>query len=56
MAEDVQKASQEAQAEVNPLRFRPNLVISGGGAYAEDSWRNIRIGHKYFTVSPHNLY
>jgi uncharacterized protein YcbX len=25
-------------------RFRPNLVIAGSPAYAEDSWREIRIG------------
>lgn len=25
-------------------RFRPNLVVSGCAAYAEDSWREIRIG------------
>lgn len=25
-------------------RFRPNLVLSGAGAHAEDSWRRIRIG------------
>lgn len=26
------------------LRFRPNLVVAGCEAYAEDSWRRIRIG------------
>jgi uncharacterized protein YcbX len=26
------------------LRFRPNLVIEGGEAFAEDDWRRIRIG------------
>ena len=26
------------------LRFRPNLVISGSQAYAEDGWKRIRIG------------
>jgi len=26
------------------LRFRPNLVVAGAAAYAEDSWRRIRIG------------
>jgi uncharacterized protein YcbX len=25
-------------------RFRPNLVIAGCESYAEDSWRDIRIG------------
>lgn len=31
-------------------RFRPNLVISGCDAYAEDSWRQIRIGELIFRV------
>jgi uncharacterized protein len=25
-------------------RFRPNIVVSGGAPYEEDSWRNIKIG------------
>src|SRR5204862_2476546 len=25
-------------------RFRPNLVIRGGNAFAEDGWREIRVG------------
>jgi uncharacterized protein len=29
-------------------RFRPNIVIKGSGAYAEDKWRNIRIGEAEF--------
>lgn len=51
MTEDVQKGGQGASFQVNPMRFRPNLVISGGEPYAEDGWRNLRIGHKYFSVS-----
>ncbi|KAF5477378.1 hypothetical protein F2P56_004025 [Juglans regia] len=35
--------------EVNPMRFRPNLVISGGEPYAEDGWRNLKIGDNCFT-------
>lgn len=31
-------------------RFRPNLVIAGCPEYAEDSWRNIRIGHIDFRL------
>lgn len=46
---DVRKGSQGALTQVNPMRFRPNLIISGGEPYAEDVWRNLRIGHKYFT-------
>lgn len=32
------------------LRFRPNLVVSGSAAYAEDSWKRIRIGELEFRV------
>jgi uncharacterized protein YcbX len=31
-------------------RFRPNLVVSGCGAFAEDRWRRIRIGAVEFRV------
>jgi uncharacterized protein YcbX len=31
-------------------RFRPNLVVSGGGPYGEDGWRRIRIGQVEFAV------
>ncbi len=29
-------------------RFRPNLVVSGSDAYAEDDWTNVRIGEAVF--------
>jgi uncharacterized protein YcbX len=32
------------------LRFRPNLVIGGSGAFAEDVWKRIRIGKTDFRV------
>ncbi|MES2818486.1 MAG: MOSC domain-containing protein [Pseudomonadota bacterium] len=32
------------------LRFRPNLVIEGAPAYAEDGWTRIRIGELEFDV------
>ncbi|MCU1758298.1 MOSC domain-containing protein [Pseudomonas sp. 14P_8.1_Bac3] len=32
------------------LRFRPNLVIEGSEAYAEDGWKRIRIGDVEFRV------
>ncbi len=31
-------------------RFRPNLVVSGSGAFAEDGWKRIRIGTATFHV------
>ena len=36
--------NQEMQLNLPMTRFRPNLVISGCPAYAEDSWREISIG------------
>jgi len=44
--------SEESLADLNrrlskpvPMdRFRPNLVVAGGGAYAEDGWNRIEIG------------
>jgi len=34
-------------------RFRPNIVITGGAAYAEDGWRRIRIGEvELFEAKP----
>lgn len=32
------------------LRFRPNLVVNGTDAHAEDGWRSIRIGNIPFDV------
>ena len=31
-------------------RFRPNIVVSGTGPYAEDDWGLIRIGNVSFAV------
>lgn len=42
-------SSRGSPIQVNPMRFRPNLVIAGGEPYAEDGWRSIKIGNKYFT-------
>ncbi|KAL8205664.1 hypothetical protein R6Q57_009215 [Mikania cordata] len=35
--------------EVDAMRFRPNLVISGGEPYAEDGWRGLKIGKCLFS-------
>ncbi len=32
------------------LRFRPNLVVRGAPAFAEDTWRRIRVGEVAFRV------
>ncbi|XWS10763.1 hypothetical protein CRYUN_Cryun38cG0025700 [Craigia yunnanensis] len=49
LCSNTQKHSGGAPPYVNPTRFRPNLVISGGEPYAEDGWRNLKIGKTYFT-------
>lgn len=36
---------------VKPLQFRPNFVVKGPGAYAEDTWKWVRIGDVIFRVS-----
>ncbi|KAM7495726.1 hypothetical protein LguiB_030335 [Lonicera macranthoides] len=33
------------QIQVNEMRFRPNLVISGGKPYEEDRWTSLTIGN-----------
>ena len=41
------------RADEGPLpmvRFRPNLVVSGGEPWAEDGWRRLRIGSAEFRV------
>lgn len=35
---------------VDMLRFRPNLVVAGTSAHAEDGWRSIRIGGVHFDL------
>ncbi|RJG42318.1 hybrid-cluster NAD(P)-dependent oxidoreductase [Motilimonas pumila] len=42
--------NQRAQSPVVMDQFRPNLVVSGTPAFAEDSWRKIRIGEVEFSV------
>ena len=43
--------SQRVGRPLSMLRFRPNLVVSGSAAYAEDDWRRIRIGEVEFEVA-----
>ena len=42
--------SQRIGRPMEMLRFRPNLVIEGGEAFAEDSWKRVRIGEVEFRV------
>jgi uncharacterized protein YcbX len=32
-------------------RFRPNLVVSGSGAFAEDRWKELRVGDAIFAMA-----
>lgn len=36
---------------VSMLQFRPNLVVEGAPAHAEDEWRRVRIGEVVFDVA-----
>jgi uncharacterized protein YcbX len=42
--------NQAMQLDLPMTRFRPNLVIAGCPSYAEDSWREIRIGEIDFRL------
>ncbi|KAL0353416.1 UNVERIFIED_CONTAM: Molybdenum cofactor sulfurase [Sesamum angustifolium] len=46
---ELHKGSNEWHIEVDPIRFRPNLVVSGGKPYIEDGWRSLKIGQTNFT-------
>ncbi|MDT9593934.1 MOSC domain-containing protein [Nocardioides zeae] len=46
--DDLLEASQGAEAAVAMDRFRPNVVVDGDVAWAEDDWRRVRIGDATF--------
>ncbi|MHC8306677.1 MOSC domain-containing protein [Pseudomonas sp. PB3P13] len=46
----LQDLSQKVGRPLEMLRFRPNLVIEGSEAFAEDGWKRIRIGDVEFRV------
>jgi len=46
----VDELSQRVGRPMEMLRFRPNLVIKGSAAFAEDGWKRIRIGALEFRV------
>ncbi|XP_043688948.1 molybdenum cofactor sulfurase isoform X2 [Telopea speciosissima] len=49
LCSNVRNVRQHQQIHIDPMRFRPNLVISGAEPYAEDSWSTLDIGNKHFT-------
>jgi uncharacterized protein YcbX len=40
-----------AAAPLDVMRFRPNIVVAGFAAFAEDSWRRVTVGGVGFRVS-----
>jgi len=46
----LENLSHEVGRPMEMLRFRPNLVIEGSEAFAEDGWKRIRIGEVEFRV------
>jgi uncharacterized protein YcbX len=44
------RLTQNQQQPVTMNRFRPNLVVSGCEAFAEDGWKKIRIGEITFRI------
>ncbi|MFC4535357.1 MOSC domain-containing protein [Sphaerisporangium dianthi] len=51
--EGAMERQDDPPAPLDMTRFRPNLVIDGAPPYAEDDWREIRIGSLAFRVSEH---
>ena len=48
---DVAKYMEHSAPQLGARNFRPNIVISGGDAYAEDSWKRIKIGEYTYYVA-----
>lgn len=46
-----QQLSEWIGRDMEMARFRPNLVISGAEAFAEDGWKQIRIGNVVFQMA-----
>ena len=48
---DVAKNMEGNAPPIGARNFRPNIVITGGGAYVEESWKRIKIGDFEFYVA-----
>ena len=48
--ESLADLNRRLESPVPTTRFRPNLIVEGGGPYAEDAWRRIQIGAVEFFV------
>lgn len=49
-AASIADLSTRAGVTLVPERFRPSIVVSGSEAYAEDTWKQLRIGEVRFDV------
>jgi uncharacterized protein len=47
----LQYLNEKLEVPVTMQRFRPNLIFSGGDAFAEDLWETIQIGKAHFKVT-----
>jgi uncharacterized protein len=50
-ASSLDELNQRLPTDIEMLRFRPNLVISGATPWAEDTWKVFRIGDVTFRVA-----
>ena len=48
---DVGSRQQNGAPPLGALNFRPNIVVTGGAAYDEDSWKRIKVGEYEYYVS-----
>lgn len=48
---DIARRFEGGEQTLSAANFRPNIVIEGGDAYAEDSWKYIKIGPAEYYVS-----
>lgn len=48
---DVGGKLQRGAPPLSVMNFRPNIVVTGGGAYTEDSWKRIKVGRYEYYVS-----
>ena len=46
--QSLEELNHRLEASVGVNRFRPNIVLRGSGAFAEDEWRHITIGETPF--------
>ena len=48
---DVAAKLEKGGPKLSALRFRPNIIVTGPKAYAEDTWKKIKIGEDEYYVS-----